>query len=77
MNTFIVQPQTKAKEEAVRAFLEALQVDFEIDSRDQEICILPPHVVDAVKKSEEQIKEGQFYTYNKVKEILANRKNWK
>lgn len=75
MNTLIVHPKTQAQEKAVKAVLEALDIAFEkVDNNDpDETCILPSHVVGAVKKSEEQIKNGQFYTYNQVKGILARK----
>ena len=76
MNTLIVHPKTQAQEKAVKAVLEALDIAFEkVDdvTDPQEIFILPPNVLDAVKKSEEQIRNGQFYTYNQVKEILAKK----
>ena len=76
MDSFIVHPQTKAQEKAVKALLEALDIAFEkmdLQNQTEEICILPPHVIEAIKKSEEQIKNGQFYTYDEVKELLKNR----
>ena len=47
-----------------------LEVAVDEDSISNE---LPLHVVNAVKKSEEQIKNGQFYTYDEVKKLLAKR----
>lgn len=75
MNTFIVHPKNQAQEKAVKAVLEALNIAFEkIDTKAQdEEFILPPHVVQAVKKSEEQIKNGQSYSYNQVKDLIAKR----
>ncbi|TKC00905.1 DUF2683 family protein [Pedobacter cryophilus] len=77
MDSYIVHPQNKAQEKAVKAVLEALNVAFEKlnfqAGGEDEICILPPHVVEAVKKSEEQIKNGQFYTYDEVKQRIKNR----
>jgi len=66
MNTFIVHPKTIAQQEAVRAALEALNVDFESDESEQGVCILPPNVVEQVKKSEEQFKEGKWYSHQEV-----------
>lgn len=75
MNTFIVHPKNQAQEKAVKAVLEALNIAFEkVDTKGQdEKSILPPHVVQAVKKSEEQIKNGQSYSYNQVKDLIAKR----
>ena len=66
MNTFIVHPQTEEQQKAVKAILEALNVDFEMDSSDQEGCVLPNHIVEQVKKSDEQFKNGQYYTHEEV-----------
>ena len=69
MNTFIVHPKTQAQEKAIKAVLEAMKIDFEADQhgKDDAVCILPAHVLDAVKKSEEQFKNGQYYTNEEIK----------
>lgn len=69
MDSFIIHPQTEAQEKAVQAVLEALDIAFEkkdLQNQNEEICILPPHVIEAIRKSEEQIKNGQFYLHEEV-----------
>jgi hypothetical protein len=75
MNTLIVHPQTQAQEKALKAVLEALDIAFENinTNKPEEICTLPSHVVETVRKSEAQIKNGEFQTYDQVKSILKNR----
>ena len=49
--------------------LEALDIPFEkedLQNQNEDICILPPHVTEAIRKSEEQIKNGQFSTHEEV-----------
>jgi len=64
MNTFIVHPHTEAQEKAVKAILEALNVDFIIE--DDESLPLPANVIAQIKKSEAEIAGGQFYTHEEV-----------
>lgn len=66
MNSFIVYPQNKAQEKAVKAIFEALNVVFEKVTDPTQREVLPPHVVEAVRKSEEQIKNGEFYSHEEV-----------
>lgn len=71
MDTFIVRPETKAQEKAVKAALEALNVAFERRNEQEEI--LPPHVLEGIKRGQEQARKGQVKTYEEVKEMLAKR----
>jgi hypothetical protein len=73
MNTFIVHPQTEAQHKAVKAILEALEIDFEMVDAAEDPYILPPHVLEGIKISEEQFKTGQFYTHGDVKKMIADR----
>jgi len=66
MDSFIVYPQNKAQEKAVKAFFEALDVTFEKVADHSQKEILPPHVVEAVRKSEEQLKNGERYSHEEV-----------
>lgn len=66
MNSFIVYPQNKEQEKAVKAVFEALDVAFEKVTDHSQKEVLPPHVVEAVRKSEEQIKNGEYYTHEEV-----------
>ena len=65
METLLVYP-TKAQEKAVTAFLQGLNVQFE---KKQEI--LPPHVLEGIKKGQEDIKAGDTFTYEEFKQQLS------
>lgn len=71
MDTFIVRPETKAQEKAVKAVLEALNIAFERKKEEKET--LPSHVLEGVKRGQEQARKGQVKTYEEVKEMLAKR----
>ena len=58
-----------SKKKAVEKILDG--IDGSNDLADSQV--LPPHVIEAVNRSEEQIKDGQFFTYDEVKRLLANR----
>ena len=63
MDSFIILPQTEAQEKVVKAVLETPDIAFkkkDFQNQNEETCILPPHVTEAIKKSEEQIKTGNF-----------------
>jgi hypothetical protein len=65
METLIVYP-TKAQEKTVTAFLEALNVQFE-----KKQAILPSHVLEGIKKGQEDIKAGNTLTYEEFKQQLS------
>lgn len=65
MQALIVYP-TKAQEKAVTAFLNALNVQFE---KKQEV--LPPHVLEGIRKGQEDIKSGDTFTYEEFKQQLS------
>lgn len=65
METLVVYP-TKAQERAVTAFLKALNVQFE---KKQEV--LPAHVLEGIKKGQEDIKAGDTFTYDEFKQQLS------
>jgi hypothetical protein len=65
METLIVYP-TKAQEKTVMAFLEALNVQFE-----KKQTILPSHVLEGIKKGQEDIKAGDTFTYEEFKQQLS------
>jgi hypothetical protein len=76
MATLVVHPKTLAQEKAVKAVLEAMDIAFEKiehDIESEEVCILPPHVIDAIKISEEEFKNGKFYSYQEVKDLIQKR----
>ena len=65
MNSIIVYPHTEAQEKAVKAVLDALEIYFEnFEMANKEI--LPQHVIDAIKISEEQLKNGEYHTHDEV-----------
>jgi len=65
METLIVYP-TKTQEKAVKAFLQALNVQFE--KKDE---VLPKHVLEGIKKGQEDIKAGDTFTYDEFKQQLS------
>ncbi|HYK77081.1 MAG TPA: DUF2683 family protein [Daejeonella sp.] len=64
MDTFIVRPETKAQEKAVKAALEALNVAFERRNEQEEI--LPPHVLEGIKRGQEQARKGLLTPHEEV-----------
>lgn len=68
MSTIIIHPETEAKEKAIKAVLEVLDISFE-----QTEQTYPTHVLEGVEKGILQSKNGQTKTYTQVKDILANR----
>ena len=67
MNSIIVYPHTEAQEKAVKAVLDALEIsfeNFEIENKE----ILPQHVIEAVRISEDQFEKGEFSTHDQVME---------
>lgn len=68
MSTIIIHPETEAKEKAIKAVLEALDISFE--QREESHS---PDVLAGLKKGILQSKNGQTKTYSQVKEALANR----
>jgi hypothetical protein len=65
MEALVVYP-TKDQEKAVKAFLKALDVQFE---KKQEI--LPPHVLAGIKQGQEDIKAGNTFTFEEFKQQLS------
>jgi hypothetical protein len=57
METYLVHPD-KIQEKALKAFLEALEVPYEVK---KEIS-LPTHVISGIKKGQEDIKAGRTIT---------------
>jgi len=65
METFIVYP-TKEQEKMVSAFLKALNVHFEKKEE-----VLPQHVLDGIKKAQEDIKGVNTLTYEEFKQHMS------
>ena len=57
METYLVHPD-KLQEKALKAFLEALEVPYEIKKDNS----LPEHVIKSVQKGQEDIKAGRTIT---------------
>ncbi|HET7360388.1 MAG TPA: DUF2683 family protein [Salinimicrobium sp.] len=57
-STFIVRPKTLEQENALKAFIEALKINFEITTM-EEIEFYDPEFVKKIKRGEEQLKNGK------------------
>lgn len=68
MSTIIIHPETKAKEKAIKAVLEALEISFEQSEESY-----PQHVLAGLEKGIHQANNGETKTYAEVKELLVNR----
>ena len=65
MEAYIVYP-TKEQEKAVTAFLKSLNVRFE-----KKPATLPPHVLEGIKRGQDDIKAGGTFTYEEFKQQLS------
>ena len=70
MGTIIIHPETEAKERAIKAVLEALEINFEQSEESY-----PAHVLNGLEEGILQSKNGDTKTYVEVKDLLANRWN--
>ena len=68
MSTIIIHPETEAKEKAIKAVLEVLEINFE-----QSEELYPQHVLEGLEKGILQAKHGETKTYAEVKNLLTNR----
>ncbi|GGI22629.1 DUF2683 family protein [Pedobacter mendelii] len=66
METYLVHPN-KIQEKALKAFLKALEVPYEINSNEA----LPAHVIAGIKKGKEDIKSGKSLSFDEFKEKIA------
>lgn len=69
MRTIIIHPETEAKEKAIKAVLEVLEINFE----QHEESSYPLHVLDGLEKGILEANNGETKTYAEVKDLLANR----
>ncbi|WP_373493447.1 DUF2683 family protein [Aquiflexum sp.] len=69
LNTFIIHPETIEQEHALKAFVKALKMKFEI-SKDKPY---DPEFVAKIKESRQQVKEGKTIRVEKenLKEFLG------
>lgn len=66
METYVVRPD-KVQGKALKAFLKALEVPFEIRKE----ANLPAHVVSGIRKGQEDIKAGKSITLEEFKDKIA------
>jgi hypothetical protein len=66
METYLVHPD-KMQEKALRAFLEALEVPYEV-KKDNSV---PAHVMSGIKKGQEDIKAGKSFSLEEFKEKIS------
>lgn len=59
MSTFVVHLETEAQEKAVRAVLEALQINFEQEVDETEYLMSSPAMVARIEQAEKDIKDGK------------------
>jgi hypothetical protein len=65
MEALIVYP-TKEQTKAVKAFLKALNVDFEKKEE-----VLPPHVLAGIKRGQEDFETGNTISFEEFKKQLS------
>ena len=68
MKTYLVYP-TKDQEKMIQAFFEANEISF--FEEDEE---LPQHVLDGIKRGQEDIKAGRFITHEEFKKRMSSAK---
>ena len=66
METYLVHPD-KIQEKALKAFLEALEVPYEIKKNEG----LPEHVLSGVRKGQDDIKLGKSMSLDEFKALAA------
>jgi len=67
METYLVHPD-KLQEKALKAFLNALEVPYEIKKN----ASLPTHVISGIKNGQEDIKAGKSFSLEEFKEKIAS-----
>ena len=65
METYLVHPD-KLQEKALKAFLEALEVPYEIKKENS----LPDHVIRGIKRGQEDIKAGRTITLDEFEKRI-------
>lgn len=68
-NTFIIRPETIEQENALKAFIKALKIKFEVSKEKP----YDPDFVAKIKESRQQVKEGKTTRVEKedIKEFLG------
>lgn len=59
MSTIVIHPETEAQEKAVKAVLEALQINFEQEADETEYIMSSPAMVARLEQGEKDIKAGK------------------
>jgi hypothetical protein len=59
MSTLVVHLETEAQEKAVKAVLEALQINFEQEIDETEYLMSSPVMVDRIEQGEKDIQAGK------------------
>jgi hypothetical protein len=65
MDALIVYPENKEQLTAIKAVMKAMNVSFEQKSQ-----VYPDHVINGVKESSRQAKEGKLTPYTGIKNML-------
>jgi hypothetical protein len=66
METYLVHPD-KIQEKALKEFLKALEVPYEIKKSD----VLPDHVKSGIRKGQDDIKAGKSFSLAEFKEKIS------
>ncbi|MBC6108863.1 DUF2683 family protein [Pedobacter fastidiosus] len=67
METYFVHPD-KIQEKALKAFLDALEVPYEIKKDD----FLPEHVLSGIRKGQADIEQGKSFSLEEFKEKISS-----
>ena len=65
MDKLIIYPENKKQLTTIKAILNALNIDFEMNNRDY-----PDNVVNGVRASLKQADEGQLIPYTGIRDML-------
>lgn len=60
-NTFIIHPETTEQENALKAFIKALKLKFEVNKGKS----YDPDIVAKIEESQEQYKKGEYVSVEK------------
>ena len=63
MDVYIAQPNTNEQAKALRAFMEALEIDFQASKPNGEESPYDPEIVAKILKGEKDIEKGKGITY--------------
>jgi len=65
MDTFIIHPETKEQENALRAFVKSLKMKFETKKESP----YNPEFVEKIRQSEQDLKDGKFVRIDSKEEL--------